>query len=1099
MRSALPLTLPQKFFCLAAFVAVLCSCATHKSGDAATALQGRREYELIKYRNPATGRIPDNIRQLEHEFGLTLDHTTKSIEQLQADLWERRGPWNLGGRTRALALDATNERIIVAAGVSGGVWRSEDAGATWIKTTKSEQLHSVTSIVQDTRAGHTNDWYMGTGEAYGNSAQISGNGIWKSTDGGRNWDVLPTTVSPALQANNDFAYNWRVAVHPTPSRTVLFIASVYRGILRSVDGGTTWTRVLASNSFFSDIVIASDGTVYASLSSFDGSTNGVASQSGIFMSKDEGATWKNISPADLAKPFNRIVLGLVPQDPKQFFAIAMTPGSGAKSLFQLRDGTREEWHSLWKRSDTTWTNLTANIPLFGGRNGDLFTQGGYDMLVRVSPIDSNLVLVGGTNLYRSTDGFTSTNHSAWIGGYGQPSPTERFPSTPNHHSDQHDLLFLPSNPNVILSANDGGVMRADTVRADTVRWKELNQGYLTTQFYTIAIIDKANDPQIMGGLQDNGTWATRSLNVRDPWVRRNGGDGAFCAFADTGRTVVASTQSGVVRRVLLDAAGNELGRTRVDPIGAKNYMFINPLTLDKVDDRIMYLPAGAILWRNNNLADIPLGSDDSTGVNWDSLPSTRIPNGQMSAVLSSASTSRTVYYGTTEGHLYKLDAAQTGQPVPVEITASTMPKGAMINCIVEDPTNTDHLLMCFSNYSVVSIFSSTDAGLTWHSVSGNLEESPTGLGNGPAVNSVGILPHDANTNLYVAATSIGMFYTTQLNGQSTIWSRTASDVIGNVPCDMVLTRASDKLVVVGTHGNGVFSGKITSLPPPTTGVTLVSPPTDTRGVLADTTLTWNVSPDAILYTVELAQSQDFQTGYRVFDGLMTTSLKVTDLVQGPKQYFWRVTAYGVGGRSAESETWSFTTAIVPPVLISPKQGDTGVIGNPIVLKWSSVPGAISYDVLVANNITFNTLVASRMNVTDTTVGVTGLENSRRYYWKARSRDIDAAGLYSNRTLFNTGTISDVQADDATTLEQASVTPNPARDAVKVEFMPWTNGLVQMSLVDESGRSRHQFAAVQVDRVRTSVELNCSTIAAGAYTLVIEQGRNRMMLPLRIVR
>ncbi len=1083
-------------------IIVMCSCATHNGGDAATALQGRREYELLKYRDPATGRIPDNIRQREHEFSRSLEaaqnNSEKNAEEVQAETWERRGPWNIGGRTRALVFDSADERIMVAGGVSGGVWRSEDAGQSWTKTTRPDQLHSVTCIVQDRREGHKNEWYMGTGEAYGNSAQISGNGIWKSVDGARTWEPLPSTVSPAIQANNDFAYSWRIVVHPTASRTVILVASVQRGILRSVDGGVTWTRSLQSSSYFSDLVVAGDSILYATLSSFDGTTGGVANRYGVFMSTDQGETWSNITPSDVTTPINRIVLGLFAQDPTQMFAIAETPGKGTKSLFILRDGTREEWHSLWKRSKGTWQNRSANIPLFGGRNGDFFSQGGYDMFVRVSPEDSNYVLLGGTNLYRSRDGFTSKNNTSWIGGYGTPKPNELFPSTTNHHPDQHDALFLPSTASVILSANDGGVMRADTALADTVRWRELNRGYLTTQFYTVAIIDKANNPQIMCGMQDNGTWATRTTQLQDPWVRRNGGDGSFCAFADTGRTLIVSTQSARIRRVLLDAAGNETGRTRIDPIGAKNYLFINPLTLDKRDERIMYLPAGTMLWRNNDLTGIPLGSDDSTTVNWDSLPTTRT-TGQISFVLSSASPQRIVYYGTTNGRLFKLTGANVGQPAPVEITHASMPKNAMLNSIVEDPNDTDHLMVCFSNYGVVSIFASSDAGTSWEPVAGNLEDSPTGAGNGPAVNSVSIYPYNPTTNVYVAATSIGMFYTTQLNGGSTIWSRTASNVIGNVPCDMVLTRASDKLIVVGSHGNGVFSGRITSLPPATSPATLVSPPDDTRGVLTDTTLTWNPSSDGLLYTVELAQSADFQTNYGSYAGLKETSKRITGLVQGPTTYYWRVIAYGAGGRSTPSETRMFSTAIVPPVLVSPKLGETAVPGNPVRLVWSRVTGAISYDIQMSTSLTFNVTVAARTNITDTTVSVSELESNKRYYWRARSRDNDAAGVYSARTSFITGTLTFVQEDPEAFANAATITPNPVRERASVAFMPWTSGVVSLTLIDESGRLQHRFVDTRVEHTRTTIDIDCTRVASGSYTLIIAQGRNHVSLPVRVVR
>ena len=132
----------------------------------------------------------------------------------------KRGPYNVGGRTRALAIDVTDENIILAGGVSGGVWRSTDGGSSWTKTTGSSYLHSVTSLSQDTRSGQESTWYYVTGELIGNSASeggasYAGNGVYKSTDGGLNWTLLTSTSSSITEFDSYFDYNWRVAVNPT--------------------------------------------------------------------------------------------------------------------------------------------------------------------------------------------------------------------------------------------------------------------------------------------------------------------------------------------------------------------------------------------------------------------------------------------------------------------------------------------------------------------------------------------------------------------------------------------------------------------------------------------------------------------------------------------------------------------------------------------------------------------------------------------------------------------------------------------------------------------------------------------------------------------
>ena len=112
--------------------------------------------------------------------------------------WILRGPYNVGGRTRGVVIDKMDSNIILAGGISGGIWRTEDHGQTWAKATKNQQLHSVSSIIQDPRDGKTNIWYATTGELRGNSAgargaPFRGDGIYKSIDNGYNWQLISST------------------------------------------------------------------------------------------------------------------------------------------------------------------------------------------------------------------------------------------------------------------------------------------------------------------------------------------------------------------------------------------------------------------------------------------------------------------------------------------------------------------------------------------------------------------------------------------------------------------------------------------------------------------------------------------------------------------------------------------------------------------------------------------------------------------------------------------------------------------------------------------------------------------------------------------
>jgi hypothetical protein len=163
-----------------------------------------------------------------------------------------------------------------------------------------------------------------------------------------------------------------------------------------------------------------------------------------------------------------------------------------------------------------------------------------------------------------------------------------------------------------------------------------------------------------------------------------------------------------------------------------------------------------------------------------------------------------VYYGTNLGKVYRLDNANTGNPVPVEITGSGFPVNAFVACIDVDPDNADRLMVTFSNYGVQSLFHSTDGGSTWIAAGGNLEEFPDGSGNGPSIRCTKKLFYQGKKIIF-AGTSCGLFSTTELKGDSTVWTKEGAATIGNVIIDMVDARQTDGFIAIGTHGNGVYS------------------------------------------------------------------------------------------------------------------------------------------------------------------------------------------------------------------------------------------------------------------------------------------------------
>ncbi|RYZ18506.1 MAG: flagellar basal body rod modification protein, partial [Sphingobacteriales bacterium] len=292
----------------------------------------RLEYEWLMLHDPATGKIPARIREQELAFAATLpnDGTGGGPMKSTSVSWNSRGPWNVGGRTRAFAIDIANPSCLVAGSTSGGMWRSTNGGQSWMMTTPINQYKSVSCVAQDSRSGHQNVWYYGSGEAYGASASVTGayylgNGIFKSTDSGKSWMVLPNTTTASVTGFDIWSdLIWTLATNPANDTQDVVFAAAYGGIYRSINGGTDWTLVkggATTTSYFTDVAVSQSGIVYATLSSDGG-------QKGIWRSADGGASFADITPSNFAPVYDRIKIGISPSDENQVYFLGHTPGSG---------------------------------------------------------------------------------------------------------------------------------------------------------------------------------------------------------------------------------------------------------------------------------------------------------------------------------------------------------------------------------------------------------------------------------------------------------------------------------------------------------------------------------------------------------------------------------------------------------------------------------------------------------------------------------------------------------------------------------------------------------------------------------------------------
>ncbi len=783
----------------------------------------RRSYEVRRLRDPETGQIPNNARKKELSFGKQMP---KHQRKASANSWQPRGPTNIGGRSRALGVDVSDptSETILAGGVSGGMWRTTDGGTTWTRTFNPDQRPSVTALAQDPRPGRQDVWFAGSGEYLGNSASggggtfYRGSGIYKSVDGGQSWTLLPSTTGEEDTFDSPFDYIHAIEVDSSAATDGSegtdseVYAATFGGIQRSVDGGDSWSAVLSSSSASrTDVEVTSGGVVYAALSS-DGDPHGIFTST-----TGTSGSWTDITPDGWPSSFQRTLLAVNPSNEDQVWVLTQTQASGSGP----------NGHELWMydRSSDAWTDSTVHLPdRDEGLTGTFNSQDGYDLIAEVHPDSSNLVYVGGRNLWRIDASTSATDANTWIGGYTHDpnNPSGKFafydPSGSNpHHPDQHAIAFEPGNGDVMYVGSDGGIHRTDNNRAGdageagdgSVLWSDLNNGYFTTQFYAVCQFRNPDDlterTRIAGGMQDNGTWTTATANVSEPWNEILGGDGGYCALVNNatgdGTSRYTSVQNGPTYRLAYDKTGTFQQFAQVDPSAATGQLFINPFVLDPSASDVMYYPAGSNLWRNNDLENNP-----SSG--WAELTGAQVSGEIITALdASTKNDAHVLYYGTSQGTLKRLDHADTtaSSTTPTDVAGTNFPTNGYVSSIAVDPASSDSVMVVFSNYGVTSLFYSTDGGTNWRAVEGNL-----GADNGfsPSVRSAAILPQrglDPPQTTYYVGTSIGVYSTTALKGENTNWSQEGASEIGDVVVDQVQARAQDGRVIAGTHANGTYS------------------------------------------------------------------------------------------------------------------------------------------------------------------------------------------------------------------------------------------------------------------------------------------------------
>jgi len=453
--------------------------------------------------------------------------------------WRSIGPANMGGRVSDIEAIPSNPKVIYVAYATGGVWKSVNAGTTWTPIFDRTGAHAVSELA--IAPSDTNVIWAGTGEEDSRNSISPGNGVYKSTDGGRTW------ANMGLRESHHIG---RIVIHPRDPG-IVWVAAVgrawgfnrERGLYKTTDGGATWRLVksISDRAGFVDVAIdpSNPDVLYAtSWQRVRGPyfLHSGGPGSGLWKSTDGGETWSAITGHGLpTTTWGRAGLAVAPSNPSYVYLILEAdsnpnPESVRASRLRgyVRDTTRQQrlQSGLFRSTDAgaTWTRMNSenNRPFY-------YSQ------VRVDPRNPDRVYWLSTQARYSNDG-GRTYRTVGSG----------------IHVDYHALWIDPNDPDHYIIGQDGGLGQT----YDRGRTYDATLQMAVGQFYAVGL-DMQRPFWVCGGLQDNGSWCGPTETplgriYNEHWTSVNGGDGFYSLIDPTDPDVIyVESQGGSTNRLNL--------------------------------------------------------------------------------------------------------------------------------------------------------------------------------------------------------------------------------------------------------------------------------------------------------------------------------------------------------------------------------------------------------------------------------------------------------------------------------------------------------------------------------------------------------------------
>ncbi|HMS01552.1 MAG TPA: hypothetical protein PKE51_01195, partial [Gemmatimonadaceae bacterium] len=695
------------------------------------------------------------------------------------------GPATMSGRISALAVDDANPATYYVGTAHGGLWKTTSNGALFTPLLQHDGLLSVGAVA--IAAGNPDIVWVGTGEANNRQSTSWGDGVYKSTDGGKTFTHVGLRTSKHIDA---------IVIHPE-NPDVVFVASTgplfgaggERGVYRTTDGGRTWTRVLHvdDDTGANDLVMhpTNPQVLFATTYQRRRTTccmNGGGEGSALWTSTDGGTTWSKVGGGYPTGALGRLAVAFAPSNPSMLYSLVEAP-------VQARDGQT----GLWRSTDggATWSKVNSVNP-----------RPMYFSKLVIDPTDPERIYHGGVGLHVSHDG-------------GKTVETDAAQVI---HDDIHAIWIDPRNPKHVLIGGDGGL----GVSYDGAYTWQMIPNLPVGLFYHVSY-DMETPFNVCGGMQDNYNWCGPSRSrlgagiMNYDWFQILGGDG-FVALPDPrdSRIVYTESQDGnMIRRNIVTGESRSIRPTpqNVTPAVPSTERFRfhwdSPMMLSAHDPGVLLVAANRV-FRSTDRGDswTVISPDLTKNANRDTIVTMGLKGtdirlarndgiSQWPAIVTLAESpaqAGVIYTGTDDG---TVSVTRDGGATWTDITGNLpgFPAGAFVSEVVPSRHDAGTVYVTVDNHrendDTAYAWVSTDFGRTFRSIA-----SPLGA------RIVRTLTEDTrNRDVLYVGSEDGIYLS---RDRGTSWRKLQGDNFPNVRVDELTIHPRDNALLVASHGRALW-------------------------------------------------------------------------------------------------------------------------------------------------------------------------------------------------------------------------------------------------------------------------------------------------------